>query len=107
MRKTAESRLDQGRFSIDGDTAQAGPPDEVLVRRELVVHGRLLRDHGHGASGGVWLLAGIDAPDADLSRGWECDGGRDVEEGGLAGAVCAEDRDRLGAGDRQVKRTQD
>ena len=75
---------------------------EQLARREEGIDVELLRHDADGARDSRGSLVEIEAPDLDLARGLDDQLGQDVDQGGLAGAVGAEQAEQPAARDRQI-----
>ncbi len=81
---------------------EAGLHLQRLARGEEHVADDLLRHHADGRAGGAGVLVDVDVPDLHLARGLVHQPGQDVDEGGLARPVRAQQAEHGAARNGQV-----
>ena len=91
----AERFFDARGVLFAGHVVDVGVEAHVLVGGEAVVEGRVLEDEADGLADGVPLGGDVVAGDSGAAGGRAHEGAEDVDGGGLAGAVRAEEAEYL------------
>jgi hypothetical protein len=98
---------DLGRAALGpGHAVEAGLELQRLAGREEGVEVQLLRDDADGAAGAARVAVDVDAEDPCRARGLHHEAGQDVDEGGLARAVGAQEAEDGAAGHLEVDAVQ-